>query len=342
MRTVTFLTAAVPLVLLALFQYATKDKLGGDHSFSAMQSSALAGRHALVIGGTNGIGRGLAEWLARQGASVTVAGRSAERGQEVVQAMQTSALSSARPSGSASAEASASYAFAPIDAQSIRDVEKFCEEYRRTHSRLDYLVLTPGIATMQGRTETSEGIDQKLAIHYYGRIAAIQGLLPLLEATATQSPDADVRVLSVLSGGAHLAYSDYEKDPELREGYSLKNAAFAAGFYNDIALDSLSREHPTVSFAHAGPGFVATAWGTELNPILRGLVRAVQVFGKSPATCASRIGLALTAPQFKGGFHVVDSNGHASKVVSQHAEAREFVWANTNEVIQRAASKPRE
>ena len=35
--------------------------------------------------------------------------------------------------------------------------------------------------------------------------------------------------------------------------YSLKNAADAAGFYNDIGLDCLAREHPTVAFVHAAP-----------------------------------------------------------------------------------------
>ena len=38
--------------------------------------------------------------------------------------------------------------------------------------------------------------------------------------------------------------------------YSLKNAADAAGFYNDCALDKLSEENPGVAFIHAAPGLV--------------------------------------------------------------------------------------
>ncbi|KJE93115.1 hypothetical protein CAOG_03952 [Capsaspora owczarzaki ATCC 30864] len=277
-----------------------------------MQNSALAGKSALVIGGTNGIGRGMAEWLAQQGASVTVAG-------------PTSAGSSAP-----------TYAFSPINAQSVADVGKFCAEYLRTHDRLDYLVVTAGIATMQGRTETDEGIDQKLAIHYYGRVAAIQGLLPLLESTA-KLPNADVRVLSVLSAGVHSAYANYRTDPEVRT-YSLQRAANAAGFYNDLALDALSREHPTVTFAHAAPGLVSTSLGAELNPFLRGVVRAMQLFAKSPERCARLIGAALIAPEFKGGFHLVNPNGKPAKRTPQHDEARDFVWQNTKEVLARASA----
>jgi hypothetical protein len=46
------------------------------------------------------------------------------------------------------------------------------------------------------------------------------------------------------------------RSTSLERTYSIKNAADAAGFYNDLALDSLSRENPSISFQHAAPGFV--------------------------------------------------------------------------------------
>src|SRR5438128_275044 len=48
----------------------------------------LNGQRALVTGGTSGIGRATAEALAREGAHVLISGRSAERGAEVVAAIE--------------------------------------------------------------------------------------------------------------------------------------------------------------------------------------------------------------------------------------------------------------
>jgi hypothetical protein len=45
-------------------------------------------------------------------------------------------------------------------------------------------------------------------------------------------------------------------DPELKENYSLVNAADSAGFYNYLMLDDFSKENPEVTFIHAAPGMV--------------------------------------------------------------------------------------
>jgi hypothetical protein len=128
---------------------------------------------------------------------------------------------------------------------------------------------------MNGRTETDEGIDNKLSLHYYGRMLFIRQLGDKLKQTALQQTDNDVRVLSILSGGKHGSYTDVT-DLDLKRNFSLPNAANAAGFYNDLALDHLAREDAYlatadsaagdkrgISFIHACPGFVKTPWGKD-------------------------------------------------------------------------------
>jgi 3-oxoacyl-[acyl-carrier protein] reductase len=43
---------------------------------------------ALVIGGTSGIGYGIARSLAKEGCNVTISGRSKERGEEIVRELK--------------------------------------------------------------------------------------------------------------------------------------------------------------------------------------------------------------------------------------------------------------
>jgi NAD(P)-dependent dehydrogenase (short-subunit alcohol dehydrogenase family) len=197
---------------------------------------AFAGKRAVVVGGTSGIGQGIAIRLARANMTVTIVGRDAARGAQVLQQMQDAGGSG--------------HEFVPCDCFSIASVRKCSQAIMSKSDSLNVLVLTQGMATIQGFTPTPEGLDQKLTLHYFSRMAFIQSLLPALR------KGGDARVLSVLSAGIHGAFEGYNTDFTLERTYSIKNAADAAGFYNDLAMDSLSRENPTISFQHAAPGFV--------------------------------------------------------------------------------------
>lgn len=290
---------------------------------------ALAGKQALVVGGTNGIGRGIAEWFARNGASVVIGGRSRERGEEVVEAMRASTPGTLSPA--------ATFSFAPVDVSLIKDTNRFTRDYASSSSRLDYLVLTAGIASFNGRTETSEGIDQKMAVHYYGRVSVINGLLPLLEKTAADG--ADVRVVSVFSAGVSPSYAAYRDDPDLKQNFSLVNCAGATGMYNDVAMISLAKEHPSITFTHAAPGFVASAWGSDFHWALRGLARFVQLFARSIHRCAEDLSPLITRDDWRGGARFSNPSARPTSVHSQANEATDFIWSHTKEVLERAGKQ---
>lgn len=204
----------------------------------------LEGKRAVVVGGTSGIGRGIAERLAKAGSDVTIVGRESRRSQEVMAGLEPR-------------NDEQKFAFVKCNCFLLSEVNKCVEKLLDSSEErgIDYLVMTHGMATIQGFTPSEEeGLDQKLALHVYSRAAFAKGLLPALEKSD------DPRILSVLSAGIHSAYIGYKTDPELcNGGYSIKNAADAGGFYNDIFLDSLSRENSNVAFFHAAPGFVNTS-----------------------------------------------------------------------------------
>lgn len=284
----------------------------------------LAGKRAVVVGGTAGIGKGVAVRLAAAKVSVTVVGRSRERGEAVVQEMREAA-----------GDGDAEFDFAPCDASLIRNARDLANEYaQRENSRVDYLVLTQGIATLQGYTPTEEGLDQKLSLHYFGRMAFIHEFLPLMARSE------DPRVLTVLSAGVHSPYAGYKDDFFLERSYSLPNAANAAGMYSDIAVDSLSREHPGVTFIHAAPGVVNTNWGTDLPWLLRGLVRAFQPLTRSLYTCGEAMCEGLFSEEYRGGWRLMDKDGQLSpRPTGLHEEAREFVWEQTKAAVEERLRK---
>ncbi|CAE7457540.1 notO [Symbiodinium necroappetens] len=253
-------------------------------------------------------------------------GRSQERGAAIVEELQkTASQQGAASDGSV-------YTFRALDAFSMPACRALADDLLRSEAPLDYLVLTQGMATLQGYTPTAPekgGLDEKLTLHYYSRALLMDSLAPLLQKSS------DGRCLSVLSGGIHSAYAGYVEDPDLSKSYSLTKAANLAGFYNDIAVDALSSAYPGVSFMHAAPGFVATSWGTEMPPFVKALVRLLQNLGRSKEDAAEYMFRSLYHDDFKGGgFYIVNQYGESTETLtSLHKEAKDAVWSHSKEIL---------
>ena len=223
-------------------------------------------------------------------------GRSASRGSQVVKELYS--------------RGGNQHEFIACDAFSLQNVAEAAAAIRASRKVVDVLVLSQGMGTIQGFTPTVDGNDEKLTLHYWGRMAIISELLPAIRA----APEA--RVISVLSGGVHSAFAAFATDPELRETYSIKAAADAAGFYNDLGLDALAKQsaNANIVFVHAAPGFVKTSWGTEMPWFLRGPIRALQLIGKAPDACAE----AMCAPVFRSRQLLLANNAGLPSFVSEN------------------------
>ena len=207
--------------------------------------------NVVCVGATQGIGRAIALHIGTKfSANFTIIGRNEEEGSKVL-----SELRSRNPQGV--------HTMIKCDATLMKNIVKSCDTIKNSMDTINYLVLSQGIASLSGRQETKEGIDVKLALHYYGRIQFINSLLPLLRNTSKprETESHDPRVLSILSGGVHSPYTHLD-DLSLKKNFSLINAANAAGFYNDLALDLLAtkenEEGFRTTFIHAAPGSIRT------------------------------------------------------------------------------------
>ncbi len=124
------------------------------------------GAVAIVTGGASGIGRALAETLARRGASVVLADRQLAVAQEVASGIQESG-------GTASA--------AELDVTNFSAVEQLVQETAQAQGRLDYMFNNAGIA-IGGEVSLYNIDDWKavLDVNLYGVVNGVQAAYPIM------------------------------------------------------------------------------------------------------------------------------------------------------------------
>lgn len=254
----------------------------------------------MLVGGTSGIGQGIAMALAKRDYQVTLVGRSEK--------------------GVLASLSGENHSFVPVDAFDLSSVKRVAD----AAPDIDVLVMTQGMATLQGYTATKDGLDEKLQLHYFSRVHLARLLAPRMRAGA--------RILTVLSAGVHGRYKHADDDFELRARYSVRNAADAAGYYTDAAFERVAAEAAGVTVAHACPGFVNTNWGAEMPWAVRAAVRPLQAaFGTSLSACGEALARGLLALP-EGGYHLVGRDGAAldkGKGIKHTAAEGARIWEKT-------------
>lgn len=115
---------------------------------------------AVFVGGTSGIGAGMARAFAKHrngDAHIILIGRNRAAAEQVIASFPKPASSDVQ------------HEFVECDVTLMRNVRTVSAELVQRLPKLNFLVLTPGMMTLQGRDDTDEGIDRKLALHYYAR-----------------------------------------------------------------------------------------------------------------------------------------------------------------------------
>jgi len=147
--------------------------------------ASLKGKVAVVTGASRGIGRGIAERLAQDGASVVVNyTKNAEEDKKVVAGIE------ARGGAGVAVQA---------DVSNVADVRRLFQETRKTFGRLDILVNNAGIFWTRPIVETTEAeYDQMFAINTKGQFFAIQE-------AAKQMADGG-RIVNISTGATQVVF----------------------------------------------------------------------------------------------------------------------------------------
>lgn len=250
---------------------------------------AQSGRSAIVTG-TGGLGFEDALALARAGAEVIIAGRSAAKGADAVAKIQAAAPG-------------ANVRFEQVDLGDLQSVARFGDRLRSQRSSLDLLINNAGVMTPPTRQQTADGFELQFGTNYLGHFALTAQLMPLLR------KGQDARVVSLSSVAARSGAINFD-DLNAQKGYKpmpvysqskLACLMFALEFQRRSeaagwGITSIAA-HPGVSrtdLLHNAPGRVSPA----------GLARSVLWFLFQPASQGALPTLfAATSPLAKGGAY---------------------------------------
>ncbi|KAF5370549.1 hypothetical protein D9757_010137 [Collybiopsis confluens] len=230
----SFYRYAVPGLVMVLTSVFYGNRTAGPSIAKIRDSNAVAlsGNTyipvAVFVGGTSGIGQAMAEAFARHtngNAHIIIVGRNREAGERIIAGFPKPTSPSAK------------HEFVACDASLMKNIQETTTELLTRLSKINHLVLSTGILSLHGRDETEEGLDKKLAVHYYGRWKFIDGLVPAL-VKAKEAGEA-ANAFSVLGAG--------HGGPVDLEDFGLKKT------FTEYAL-----RYPSLSFAHAFPGHVRT------------------------------------------------------------------------------------
>ncbi|THU85842.1 NAD(P)-binding protein [Dendrothele bispora CBS 962.96] len=219
-------------------------------SNSAILSSTSYLPTAVFVGGTSGIGQGIAEAFAHHtkgNARIFILGRNKHAAETILSGFPKPSLPEAK------------HQFLECDVSLMKNVQKATQELLEKHGveKVNYLVMSQGYFTVAGYTETEEGLDKKMAVHYYSRYKFIEGLLPSLLKARKEGEDA--KVLAVFSAGQG---GNIDRDDlGFKKSYSASKLAVQTPTYNDLMLEGFAARNPTLTFGHAYPGAVRSNLG---------------------------------------------------------------------------------
>ncbi|MEV6171433.1 SDR family NAD(P)-dependent oxidoreductase [Streptomyces sp. NPDC051954] len=235
----------------------------------------LSSKRLTVIGGTNGLGRAIAQQALARGADVTVVGRTLRDAP------------------------AARLTFVAADLSSMSEALRLGSELPVESS--DVVLFTTGIIAARTREETPEQVERDVAISYLSRLALLQGMSPRIgSAREDGAPRPRVFVMGSPGTGATGNPDDLNSEESYKSMVAHGNTV--AG--NEALVLGAKDRFPGPAFFGLGPYLIKTDIRSNFlgdGSITHRLVEtAVGIFMQAPETYAKRMVPLLFAPELEG------------------------------------------
>ena len=277
---------------------------------------------AVVTGASAGIGKATARILAQRGWHVIGTGRDPAR----------CAAAEAEIRGAASA--SAKVDFVRGDFTEMADVKRVAQEIKALAPRLDVLINNAG-GVRDALYRTGEGLEATMAANHFAPFVLTRELLPLLQATAAQSPPGTVRVIAVSSSGHAVCPGMDWDDLNMFDRFSTGGVYCQAKLANILFTRELNRRVGAAGIVAQAmhPGRVASNFASHGDQTMRTYMEANA--DTPPEEPAETLVWLATEPEGgrDGGryFHAMAEETPASQALDDEAAKR--LWNETEKLL---------
>lgn len=270
----------------------------------------LSGRRAVVTGGSDGIGLGIATRLAAAGAEVVLPVRNPAKGEAAIASIRADVPGAA-------------VSLRELDLSSLASVAALGEALAHDGAPVHLLVNNAGVMTPPDRQTTVDGHELQLGTNHLGHVALVAHLMPLLVAGRARVTSQ----ISVAANRGTINWDDigWEKSYDGMKAYSQSKIAF--GLFG-LELDRRSRAAGwgiTSNLSH--PGIAPTSLLAARPEVGRTrdtagvrMIRVLSRLGVLAGTVASAqlpALLAVTAPDAGGLMFGPRGPGHLSGAPAQ-------------------------
>jgi NAD(P)-dependent dehydrogenase (short-subunit alcohol dehydrogenase family) len=238
------------------------------------QTLDLQGQTAIVVGGTGGLGRAMAQLLAARGARVMVVGQTF------------------RDAGTPGIE------FVQADLSLMAEAQRIAKTLPAQSA--DLLIFTTGIFAAPQRKTTAEGIEQDLAVSYLNRLVMLREMAPRL-GTDRPAKAAKPRVFLWGYPGAGQIGNPDDLNAERTYKAFPQHMNTVAG--NEILVLDAARRYPHLNVFGINPGLVKTNIRSNLlghKKLVSGLLEGlIGLLTPTPARYARRMVPLLVSPDIE-------------------------------------------
>ena len=275
-----------------------------------------SGRLVVVTGANSGLGLVDARELARAGATVVLAVRNTEKGEQAAEGIRGE-----EPQARVSVEA--------LDLADLASVRAFAERFDGQHERLDLLINNAGIMAAP-RQLTKDGFESQFGTNHLGHFALTGLLLPRLLAAS------EPRVVTESSTGHRMGRINFE-DLQGERRYVRWLAYGQSKLANLMFAFELQRRATEAGTALksmvAHPGYTSTNLQLASPPAYERAIGRVtnRLFGQSAEMGALPTLYAATAPDLAAGSFVgpdgpMEQRGYPKVVTAASKAYNQLEW----------------